>query len=283
MTLRVGHIAYANCVPFFHYLAECGFAGETVPGVPSRLNALLAEGRIDLSPSSSIEYGRNGADYLLLPDFSISSRGTVQSVLLFSDRPLEHLSEIPIAVTGESATSINLLHILLKEFFGFTTLAEIRPAGSVEEHIAAGGAGLLIGDRALRASLAGLASQVYDLGELWWKFTGLPFVFALWIVHRRAAQEKRGELILFQEQLHCSLNRALSDPEGTAVRVPDYGWFGQERLVAYWRTMAYDFSEAHRRGLELFFRLAVKHRLLSKMPELQFFDGKPEGRAEEGS
>jgi chorismate dehydratase len=276
MTLRVGHIAYANCVPFFHYLAECGFTGVTVPGVPSGLNALLAEGRIDLSPSSSIEYGRNGADYLLLPDFSISCRGAVQSVLLFSDRPLEHLSQIPIAVTGESATSINLLRILLKEFLGFATLAEIRPADSVEEHIAAGGTGLLIGDRALRASLAGLASRVYDLGELWWRFTGLPFVFALWIVHLRAAQEKRGELILFQERLRCSRNRALSDPEETAAQVPEYGWFGQERLAAYWRAMDYDFSADHRRGLELFFHLAVKHGLLTQVPELRFFDGNSE-------
>lgn len=275
MTLRVGHIAYANCVPFFHYLAECGFAGETVPGVPSRLNALLAEGRIDLSPSSSFEYGRNAADYLLLPDFSISCRGAVQSVLLFSDRPLEQLEKIPIAVTGESATSINLLRILLKEFLGFTAPAEIRPAGSVEEHIAAGGAGLLIGDRALRASLAGLASHVYDLGELWWRFTGLPFVFALWIVHCSAAQMKITELQLFQEQLRCSLNRALSDPEETAARVPEYGWFGKQRLAAYWRAMDYDFSAANRRGLELFFRLAVKHRLLSQVPELQLFGGIP--------
>lgn len=273
MTLRVGHIAYANCIPFFHYLAECGFAGETISGVPSRLNALLAEGRIDLSPSSSIEYGRNDADYLLLPDFSISSSGAVQSVLLFSGRPLEHLAQIPIAVTGESATSINLLRILLKEFLGFITLVEIRPAGSVEEHIASGGTGLLIGDRALRACLAGLAPRVYDLGELWWRFTGLPFVFALWIVHRRAAEAKSAELMLFREQLRCSLHGALSDPGGTAARVPEYGWFGKERLASYWRAMDYDFSAAHRRGLELFFRLAVKHRLLSQVPELKFFGG----------
>jgi chorismate dehydratase len=131
----------------------------------------------------------------------------------------------------------------------------------------------LIGDRALRASLAGIAPRVYDLGELWWRFTGLPFVFALWIVHRNAAQKKSPELRLFQEQLRCSLREALSDPEGTAARVPEYGWYGKQRLSAYWRAMDYDFSAAHRRGLELFFSLAVKHRLLSRVPELRFFGG----------
>jgi chorismate dehydratase len=278
MTLRVGHIAYANCIPFFHYLEDCGFAGRIVSGVPSHLNALLAEGRIDLSPSSSFEYGRNGADYLLLPNFSISSRGAVQSVLLFAAQPLEKLEGVPIAVTGESATSINLLRILLQEFFGFAPVTEIRSAGSVEAHIAAGGNGLLIGDRALRASLAGRAPRIYDLGELWWRFTGLPFVFALWIVHRRAAAAKSAELAMFRDQLHNSLSRALADPEGTAALVPEYRWFGKERLAAYWRAMSYDFSDSHRQGLELFFRLAVKHRLLPAVPDLRFFGNTPDGK-----
>ena len=30
MTLSVGHITYANCVPFFHYLADAGFCGRIV-------------------------------------------------------------------------------------------------------------------------------------------------------------------------------------------------------------------------------------------------------------
>lgn len=92
MNLSVGHITYANCAPFFHYLDSSGFSGRIVPGVPSHLNRLLAEGEIDISPSSSFEYARGWRQYLLLPGQSISSRGPVQSVLLFSSRPLEELA-----------------------------------------------------------------------------------------------------------------------------------------------------------------------------------------------
>jgi chorismate dehydratase len=277
MTLRVGHIAYANCIPFFHYLGECGFSGQTVSGVPSTLNALLATGQVDLSPSSSIEYGRNWARYLLLPGLSISSRGAVGSVLLFTHEPLENRADSPIAVTGESATSIILLQILLKEFLKFPVLPRMVPFGPVEERIAAGGSGLLIGDRALRASLDGLAPWIYDLGELWWHYTGLPFVFALWVVGHPAARAKSEELALFQNQLRESLARVLADPEGTAAQVPEYHWFGRSRLAAYWRAMSYDFSPDHRQGLELFFRLAVRHRLLAEVPQLKFFSGSSDG------
>jgi len=119
MTLNVGHIAYLNCVPFFHYLREVGFEGNIVKGVPAQLNAMLAEGKLDLSPSSSFEYGLHWQQYVLLPGLSISSRGPVQSVLLFSPCAIEDLEGRQVALTGESATSVNLLKILLKEFVKF--------------------------------------------------------------------------------------------------------------------------------------------------------------------
>lgn len=271
MTLQVGHIAYANCTPFFFYLAECGFTGQIVSEFPNRLNALLAQGDIDVGPASSFEYGRNWSDYLLFPDLSISSSGPVQSVLLFTHQPLERMASIPIVATSESATSVNLLRILFKEFMGFTAIFEDNPQKTEEEHIAAGGSALLIGDRALKAAKANLAPQVYDLGELWWRFTQLPFVFALWIIRKEAAAAKSNELVLLQQQLHSSLARTLSDPLAVAALAPEGRWLGQQQLVSYWRTMSYGLSAGHRAGLELFFRLAVKHQFLSTMPELRFF------------
>ena len=80
MTLRIGRIAYLNVAPYFQYLRQEGFAGEIVAGVPSELNAMLADGSIDACPSSSFEYGLNADDYLLLPGLSISSIGPVHSL-----------------------------------------------------------------------------------------------------------------------------------------------------------------------------------------------------------
>src|SRR5262249_17926925 len=40
---------------------------------------------------------------------------------------------------------------------------------------------LLIGDRAMRACLPGFA-HAFDLGQEWYDWTGLPFVYAVWAV-----------------------------------------------------------------------------------------------------
>ena len=193
MPLTIGHITYANCAPFFYYLAESGFTGEIIDGVPAELNRLLAAGQLDICPSSSIEYAKNSSDYLLLPGHSISSIGPVQSVLLFTDIPMAGLNGVPISITGESATSVALLQVLLREFFQIPDIdfvrQEIVPSDCREHSLPM----LLIGDRALKArKVLAESCMVIDLGELWYHYTGLPFVFALWIVNRQAAASKRG-------------------------------------------------------------------------------------------
>lgn len=270
MTLRVGQIAYANCAPFFHHLRACGFREEIVSGVPADLNRLLASGGIDLSPSSSFEYARSWRDYLLLPDLSISSYGPVRSVCLFAAQPPEELRG-EIVVTAESATSVNLLQVLLKEYLGNPEVTLVPESGPVEAVIARGSAALLIGDRALRAAQKPPAGcGVYDLGELWWQATGLPFVFALWIVRRAAAEREPAALRQVQQQLGCALDRALADLPALAAEAPESGWMGEAALITYWRCMSYSLDAEQRAGLELFFRLCQRHGLLAEAPELHF-------------
>lgn len=272
MAIRVGHIAYANCVPFFHYLRQCGFTGEIRSGVPSKLNALLAAGEIDLSPSSSFEYGRNADKYLLLPGHSISSCGPVQSVLLFSSLPLEELGTAPIDLTHESATSINLLKLLLGEFLKIDPCC-CRPATQPAEVIAAQrGSVLMIGDRALRTAqqLRG-STQIYDLGELWWRFTGLPFVFALWIVRAAIAAQQAQALHELQGQLAQARQQAFANFPKVAAQTPERQWMGERALIDYWRCMSYDLTSQHLQGLQLYFALCVKHGLLKEEPLFRFF------------
>jgi chorismate dehydratase len=273
MSLTVGHITYLNCVPFFHHLPAAGFRGEIVSGVPSRLNQLLAAGELDVSPSSSFEYAQHWRDYLLLPNLSISSRGPVQSVLLLSSQPPAELHGVDIALTGESATSVRLLQVLLLEFLGFAKVSCRVADSSGEDVLAKGGAALLIGDRALRAAAAGSARYVTDLGELWYRHTGLPFVFALWIVRRQSLQAKEDQLRLLLGQLQSSLRRSHADLDTIAAAL-DIDWLSREQLLDYWRTMSYHLTDEHLQGLRLFFKLCVKHALLAEEPELHFFEGR---------
>ena len=192
MTLRIGQIEYANCTPIFTALKarfDCGNY-RFIGGVPTELNAMLGRGEIDVCPSSSIEYGKNPDSYFLLPDISISADGPVKSVLLFSRLPLEELNNRAIGLTTESETSVNLLRILLARKFGFTNAFERTPL-PLPEALKTFSALLLIGDAALREGIGSSGFHVYDLGALWHAYTGLPFVFALWMVTREAVREEK--------------------------------------------------------------------------------------------
>lgn len=273
MSLTVGHITYANCAPFFHFLSDSGFAGEIIDGVPAELNRMLATGKLDICPSSSIEYARHASDYLLLPGHSISSIGPVQSVLLFTDRPMNRLSDIPVTITGESATSVALLRVLLQEFFEISDL-EFRKESlpkDVFENIPM--PFLLIGDRALKArSNISDSCMVIDLGELWYHYTGLPFVFALWIVNRRTAENKQQEVRQFLAQLDRSRSQARNSFDKMAMVAPEREWMGEKGLVEYWRQVSYELDPRHIEGLRCFYYLLEKHGLIDHVPDIVFFE-----------
>lgn len=272
MTLRIGRISYLNVAPYFHYLREAGFTGEIVAGVPSALNAMLAEGTIDACPSSSFEYALHATDYFLLPGHSISSFGPVHSVLLFTPGPLSGLADAEIAITGESATSINLLKILLKEFCGIENARFRVPEGQVEDLLRAGRSCLLIGDRALSAARSCPAGfRVTDLGSLWYHFTGLPFVFALWILRREAVATFPEQIVDLAQQLGQARGHAFNCLHEMASKLSANTDFSSGDLEEYWGHMSYDLTAGHLEGLRLYFTLCHKHGLLASVPEFHFF------------
>ena len=68
--------------------------------------------------------------------------------------------------------------ILLRERFGIEPRLEPLPIGDGLDSSDAD-AVLLIGDRAIH-SPPGRFAEVWDLGDAWVNWTGLPFVFAMW-------------------------------------------------------------------------------------------------------
>lgn len=270
MTLRIGQIEYANCTPLFTSLKnnfDCS-GYRFVSGVPARLNAMLARGEIDLSPSSSFIYGVSPERYYLLPGLSISSIGAVKSVLLFSRCPIEELDRQVIGLTTESDTSVNLLKIILKKGYGFANEFQ-RSASSLDVALNTYSALLLIGDCALKEGMNTHGLHVYDLGELWYELTGLPFVFALWIVTREAVEEKLSEVKALGTQLLEAKRLAYGAYAEIAAGSKEAAWIGRDRLVDYWRTISYDLTPQHIEGVEHFFRFAAELGLLPREPVLR--------------
>ncbi len=114
--------------------------------------------------------------------------------------------------------------------------------------------------------------RVFDLGELWQRLTGLPFVFGLWIVRQAAWQAQREAIRHFERQLGQALGLAFEDLPGMAAQVAENGPLDAAELVDYWRAVSYTLTPQHLAGLRRFFSLCVKHGLLAEEPELRFVD-----------
>lgn len=273
MTLRIGQIGYANCTPLFYTLKknfDCS-SYLFVDGVPAKLNAMLSRGEIDICPASSFEYGKSPGKYYLMPGLSISSIGAVKSVLLFSRVPIEELDNCAIGLTTESDTSVNLLKIILKKRYGLAN-EFLHTSLSLQDALQSFSALLLIGDAALKEGMASRGLHVYDLGELWHEFTGFPFVFALWIVTREAAETKNQEIRALGDRLLEAKRIAYDSYEEIAAVSSETEWITRETLVDYWRTISYDLTSLHMEGVRLFFKMAADLELLPFSPELRLFD-----------
>lgn len=270
VALRIGQIEYANCTPIFTALKarfDCGNY-RFIGGVPTELNAMLGRGEIDVCPSSSIEYGKNPDSYFLLPDISISADGPVKSVLLFSRLPLEELNNRTIGLTTESETSVNLLRIILARKCGFTNEFQRTPLPLLEA-LNTFSALLLIGDAALREGMGNSGFYVYDLGGLWHTYTGLPFVFALWMVTREAVEKKNDEVRTLSAALRAAKRYAYDSYEDIAEQSNERQWISRDALVEYWRTISYDLTPRHVAGMTTFFRYAKEIGILDVEPEIR--------------
>jgi len=270
MMLRIGEINYLNCTPIFSSLRSnfplCDY--EFVAGHPSQLNAKLRAGEIDLCPSSSIEYARNPELYRIMPELSISSKGPVRSVLLFSKLPIDSLDDASIGLTSESETSVILLKILLARKYSFANRyvrVEVFDQTLSPEHDAL----LLIGDKALIGASRERSGYIYDLGELWYEFTGRPFVFALWLLREDAFNDFSGAVQLLQERLVLSKHIALKNFASIAATLKQTIWTNSEFLINYWSVISYDLTQEHIDGLKLFYQYAAECGFIESEPQLR--------------
>jgi chorismate dehydratase len=175
--VRVGAVNYLNTRPLICDLHELAPQAQLRLEVPSRLADLLAAGELDVALIPVIEYFRAGC-YSVVHDIAIASRGPVLSVTLFSRVSWPSIRRV--ALDAGSRTSAALGQVLLARRYGVAPEVVPLPLEQAAEDADAD-AVLLIGDRAMRACLPGFA-HAFDLGQEWYDWTGLPFVYAVWAV-----------------------------------------------------------------------------------------------------
>jgi chorismate dehydratase len=176
-TIRIGAVNYLNTKPLIYQLDRLAPQAQLSLDLPSRLADQLAAGQLEVGLIPVIEYFR-AQRYTIVPEIAIGSRGPVLSVTLFSRKPWPEIRRVYLDIG--SRTSAALTQVLLRHRYGIVPETvqlpmEVDPQGLDTDAV------LLIGDRAMRACLPGY-TYAYDLGEEWYDWTGLPFVFAVWAV-----------------------------------------------------------------------------------------------------
>lgn len=264
--LRLGDITYSNCFPVHARLIHRRRDGDPrlVHGIPSLLNRLLAEREIDVAPSSSIEFARHPGQYHILPELVIGSRGPVRSIQLISRRNPTELDGHVVAIPTASATSVVLLKILLSVRWGVTPEYTWFDQEKDNPYLAGADAALFIGDVALRPGLHERMTYRFDLGEVWFRATGLPFAFAVW----QASGGSPGQLSALRETLVASRAWFERHQERLAREYSARFKLPARLLAEYWGSLEYQLDDTMVEGLRTFYRLAREIGEIDEVPEL---------------
>ena len=265
--LRIGRIPYINCYPVYGAIDRglVPMDAQLIDGVPTALNTLMSRRELDLSVVSAVEYARDAERYLLLPELAISCNGPVQSVMLFSKRPVRELDGARVIVSRSSMTSVALLELLFAHVWRATP--EFVPGNAEvvdierfahEEHdarLVIGDAALLLHDAAEQDSpWPALYPYRYDLGAEWKAWTGLPFVFAVWVAQRTTPVHAS---MAAHASLLTSRDWGLDNLPALAHQAAVSSGVGPQRCLDYLSGLDYRLSYPHLAGLTEFFRRLV--------------------------
>ncbi len=235
---RIGSVPYLNAVPLTYGLGN----GVTyLP--PSELARKLHAGFLDAALLSVTEV-LSHPGYDVLDGVAITSDGPVASVFLAHQDPLDALGEVHL--DPASCTSVNLLRVLLSDRGPLPRFVPLRDYATAEQHRNV----LLIGNPAIDFRRQNHPHAFWDLGEAWHLLTGLPFVYAVWVLRRGVPRE----LTTLLRQAHEAGLAALA--EIIASR-PEFDLaFRKDYLGGHIR---YGLGPREKAGLEFFAQLFAFH------------------------
>lgn len=245
---------YLNAKPLIF-----GHAREVSFHQPSELADLLAAGRLDAGLCPIFEWMRH-PHYAIVDGAAIACRGRVHSVFLAHRGPIKSVRRVRLDPSSRSSS--HLLRVSLAEFLGLKPAYEEFDASALEAppEPRRGEGLLLIGDQANRFRTAhGPRFEILDLGAEWLGRTGLPFVFAVWLVRdglsgaARLARTLRG----WKTENVTRMERVIGRHGGSD---PD---FARDYLT---QCIRYDLGQAEKRAIDEYGRLLFKHGLIDHAP-----------------
>jgi chorismate dehydratase len=224
---------------------------------PAKCADMLARDEVEAALVPVIEYQRI-PEVVAVPDVCVGSRSEVRSVILAT--PCAALKEIKrVALDSESRTASALVRIIFREFLGFEPEWTISEP-DLQSMLGHSDAALLIGDPAMTVSTEHL--QVYDLAGLWRKYTGLGFVFAIWMVRESSNCLQTIDFAGAREE-------GLEHLQEIAVAYEPILGLPRLELVMYLReNITFTLNAEMLAGLDLFYQLARKHGMIERIRPL---------------
>ncbi|MGE3540381.1 MAG: menaquinone biosynthetic enzyme MqnA/MqnD family protein [Candidatus Tectimicrobiota bacterium] len=207
MTLRVGQIPDLETEPFYVDMMRRGVVLYEMPA--HRLAEALEQGEIDAAPVPLMDCLRLADRLQPVAGFCVASMQRSGSVFLYTNAPLEDLAGARVGLIEDAFTASKLLDVLLHQKYKSAPVTYASIEAPPHDAL------LLVGKPALlrRGGVRGF-EHTYDLGAEWFTWTGLPFVFARWMI--RPDVEPRDKALL-QDTLYV----ALDDGVDRLYRLPE--------------------------------------------------------------
>lgn len=278
--LRIGAVTYLNSKPLTEHLLELFPDAVIRDDYPSRLADDLNRGQLEVALIPSIEYFR-ASDYEIVSDACVAARGPVFSVKLYSRVPWDNVKTL--GLDEGSRTSAALSKILLGERFGVEPETVPFRLGDQIDACPAD-AILMIGDRAMRPQDEKFFAT-WDLGEEWYRWTGLPFVFAMWVA-RSPSRDRQGAefgedrflsgaaLSTLDSRLSLARDLGVKSIPAIAQREASLLNLPLATTIQYLtKNLHFTMGPAERSGLRLFYELASRRGLAPEGLKLVFRSG----------
>ncbi|MBK9733945.1 MAG: menaquinone biosynthesis protein [Saprospiraceae bacterium] len=234
---KIVMINYLNARPFEFGLrqADINSSFDLTTATPAKCAEIFinAEADIALVPVGALP---EIADYKIISNFAIACDGVVRTVCIFANQDIKSCHKIYL--DDHSRTSFLLSKLILEQYLHLDI--EYVKADVEVTKLNFGEAVLMIGDKVFKYENNFLFK--YDLGSIWKDWTGLPFVFAVWIAKKNISKTK-------EDALNAALMFGLKQLDAIIAKESN------ENLDLYYyfnNNIHYYLDEYKNKGLQLF-------------------------------
>jgi chorismate dehydratase len=254
--IRISAVSYLNTLPFLYGIEHSNLLNniEFKLDYPSICAQKLIDNQVDISliPVASTPLVKNA---YFISDYCIGAHNEVKSVLLLSEVPLSEIKTV--LLDYQSSTSVNLVRVLAHKYWKVSP-EWIKAEKGFENSISGNIAAIVIGDRTF--SLIHQYKYVYDLSAEWYKFTGMPFVFATWAANKEISSE-------FLNQFNQVLKFGISHLKEVADKYhKEYPNSNIDLYKYLTENISFLFNQEKKESLKLFYSYLFELQLIPENP-----------------